>query len=81
MEYIKKFGEFIDEGIDFDLNTKTVSYNPSHEDNVDTSIENNPTSDENLVPNMIWRGTANLLMNNWLNYFVYQKTPYDLSTL
>ena len=52
MEYIKKFGEFIDEGIDFDLNTKTVSYNPSHEDNVDTSIENNPTSDENLVPNI-----------------------------
>ena len=52
MEYIKKFGEFIDEGIDFDLNTKTVSYNPSHEDNVDTSIENNSTSDENLVPNI-----------------------------
>lgn len=40
-----------------------------------------PNDDENLVPNMIWRGTANLLMNNWLNYFVYQKTPYDLSTL
>ena len=52
MEYIKKFGEFIDEGIDFDLNTKTVSYNPPHEDNVDTSIENNPTSDENLVSNI-----------------------------
>lgn len=40
-----------------------------------------PNDDENLVPNMIWRGTANLLINNWLNYFVYQKTPYDLSTL
>ena len=33
------------EGIDFDPETKTVSYNPSHEDNVDTSLENNPTSD------------------------------------
>lgn len=40
-----------------------------------------PNDDDNAVPNMIWRGTANLLMNNWLNYFVYQKTPYDLSQL
>ena len=52
MKNIKKFNEFINEGIDFDPKTKTVSYNPSHEDNVDTSIENNPTSDENLVPNV-----------------------------
>ena len=55
MEYIKKFDEFIEEGIDFDPNTKTVSYNPSHEDNVDTSVENNPTTDGNLVPNIkVW---------------------------
>lgn len=55
MEYIKKFDEFIEEGIDFDPNTKTVSYNPSHEDNVDTSVENNPTIDGNLVPNIkVW---------------------------
>ena len=35
----------INEGIDFDPHTKTVSYNPSHEENVDTSIEYNPTID------------------------------------
>ncbi len=40
-----------------------------------------PNDDDKTVPNMIWKGTANLLMNNWLNYFVYQKTPYDLSQL
>ncbi|MDD2956099.1 MAG: homoserine O-succinyltransferase [Oscillospiraceae bacterium] len=28
-----------------------------------------------------WRGHANLLFSNWLNYFVYQATPYDLSNL
>lgn len=28
-----------------------------------------------------WRGHANLLFSNWLNYFVYQATPYDLSLL
>lgn len=55
MEYIKKFDEYIEDGIDFDPNTKTVSYNPSHEDNVDTSVENNPTIDGNLVPNIkVW---------------------------
>ena len=45
----------INEGIDFDSNTKTVSYNPSHEENVETSIERNPTKDESIVPNVeVW---------------------------
>lgn len=47
--------EVLNEGIDFDVETKTVSYNPSHEDNVDTSIENNPTMDGDIVPNIqVW---------------------------
>jgi len=25
-----------------------------------------------------WRGHSNLLFSNWLNYFVYQETPFDL---
>lgn len=45
----------INEGIDFDPHTKTVSYNPSHEENVDTSIEHNPTRDGDIVPNVqVW---------------------------
>lgn len=32
-------------------------------------------------PPFIWRSHANLLFSNWLNYFVYQQTPYDLETL
>ena len=45
----------INEGIDFDPNTKTVSYNPSHEENVGTSIEHNPTKDGDIVPNIqVW---------------------------
>ena len=39
--------------------------------------ENNP---EKRPPN-VWRGHANLLFTNWLNYFVYQNTPYDLADL
>ena len=40
-----------------------------------------PDNDPQRTPKMSWRGTANLLFTNWLNYFVYQQTPYDLSTL
>lgn len=32
-------------------------------------------------PIVRWRGHANLLFSNWLNYFVYQKTPYDIRTI
>lgn len=47
--------KYLNEGIDFDPYTKTVSYNPSHENNVDTSIENNPTMDGTIVPNVcVW---------------------------
>ena len=28
-----------------------------------------------------WRGHANMLFANWLNYYVYQDTPYDLANL
>ncbi len=45
----------LDEGIDFDPQTKTVSYNPTHENNVDTSIENNPSYNKELVSGVqVW---------------------------
>lgn len=40
-----------------------------------------PRNDENLVPIVSWKSSASLIFSNWLNYFVYQKTPYDLNTL
>lgn len=40
-----------------------------------------PHDDENLVPVVSWKSSASIIFSNWLNYFVYQKTPYDLSTL
>lgn len=41
-------------------------------------FKNDDPSDSPLVT---WRGHGNLLFNNWLNYFVYQTTPYDLDDL
>ena len=33
------------------------------------------------TPPITWRGVGSLLFQNWLNYFVYQRTPYDLNSL
>lgn len=48
---------------------------------IDKPLNYFPNDDINLVPKMTWKGTGNLIFSNWLNYFVYQKTPYDLNDL
>lgn len=40
-----------------------------------------PEDDDTKLPVVRWRGHANLLFSNWLNYFVYQTTPYDIMTI
>ena len=40
-----------------------------------------PQDDPNQPPLVLWRSHANLLFSNWLNYYVYQVTPYDLYEL
>ena len=51
----RELNEVVNEGIDFDPITKTVAYNPSHEENVDTSLDNNPTVDRELVQDVnVW---------------------------
>ena len=40
-----------------------------------------PNDDDTQDPIVRWRGHANLLFSNWLNYFVYQTTPYDIMTI
>ena len=40
-----------------------------------------PNDDDTKDPIVRWRGHANLLFSNWLNYFVYQTTPYDLNEI
>lgn len=37
--------------------------------------------DPSQAPVVTWRGHANLLFNNWLNYYVYQATPYRLEDI
>ncbi len=40
-----------------------------------------PNNDPSKPPLVSWRSHANLLYSNWLNYFVYQTTPYDITTI
>jgi phosphoribosylpyrophosphate synthetase len=51
----RELNKVVNEGIDFNPKTKTVAYNPSHEENVDTSLDNNPTVDRELVQGVnVW---------------------------
>ena len=47
------------------------------------SVPKNYFPDDNPenAPIVSWRSHANLLYSNWLNYFVYQTTPYDIGTV
>ena len=55
----------------------------------DLSAGKNPAVPENYFPGddpsarpiKKWRAHANLLYSNWLNYYVYQTTPYDINTI
>lgn len=40
-----------------------------------------PDNNPELDPQVRWRSHANLMITNWLNYFVYQETPYDLDKI
>lgn len=47
-------------------------------DSVEMPVNYYPGDDVEVEPIVRWRGHANLLFVNWLNYFVYQETPYEL---
>lgn len=68
---------------EYDRNTLAKEYFRDVEKGLDVKIPYNyfPENDPKRIPLMTWRGSASLLFINWLNYFVYQKTPYDLSQI
>ncbi len=40
-----------------------------------------PNGDDTKEPLCTWRSSAHMLFSNWLNYFVYQSTPYDIGAI
>ena len=65
---------------EYDANTLANEYFRDRDKGLDISIPKNyfPDDDPSKHPLHTWRSHANLLFSNWLNYFVYQMTPYDL---
>ncbi len=48
---------------------------------IDMPVNYYPNDDDTKAPKNTWRSSANLLYSNWLNYFVYQTTPYDITEI
>ncbi len=48
---------------------------------IDVPANYYPDDDPAQAPTVRWRGHANLLFSNWLNYYVYQTTPYDVDKI
>jgi homoserine O-succinyltransferase/O-acetyltransferase len=40
-----------------------------------------PNDDSSKTPKVNWRSHSNLLFSNWINYYVYQQTPYDIERI
>ena len=50
-------------------------------DKIEIPVNYFPDDDDTKEPVVRWRSGANLLYSNWLNYFVYQSTPYDIGAI
>ena len=48
---------------------------------VEKPINYYKNEDPSLPPVVSWRAHANLFYNNWVNYYVYQETPYDINKI
>ncbi|KNZ41811.1 homoserine O-acetyltransferase MetA [Acetobacterium bakii] len=66
---------------EYDPETLKSEYDRDISQGKTINIPNNyyPDDDPTKPPIVRWRGHANLLFSNWLNYYVYQETPYELS--
>lgn len=77
-----KFGRqiFITGHSEYDAETLNLEYLRDKNAGLPIDVPKNyfPDDDDTKPPMMTWRSHANLLYSNWLNYFVYQTTPYDI---
>lgn len=74
---------FITGHSEYDRDTIANEYKRDVAKGLDIQIPYNyfPDDDPDNMPVFSWRCTANLMFSNWLNYCVYQKTPYNLEEL
>ena len=68
---------------EYDADTLAKEYFRDKEQGLPIELPKNyfPDDDDSKAPVMSWRAHANLLYSNWLNYFVYQTTPYNIEDI
>ncbi len=74
---------FITGHSEYDAGTLAAEYFRDVEAGLPIEVPKNyfPGDDPTRPPLVSWRAHANLLFSNWLNYFVYQTTPYDIEEI
>lgn len=68
---------------EYDPNTLEMEYLRDKKAGLPIHVPENyyPDNDDTKSPICRWRSCGNLLYSNWLNYFVYQATPYDVMSI
>lgn len=74
---------FITGHLEYDRDTLKLEYERDVEKGLNPKIPHNyfPDDDPTKTPYKQWRSHAYMLFGNWLNYYVYQVTPYDIETI
>jgi len=74
---------FITGHSEYDADTLMLEYLRDKEAGLPIDIPKNyfPNDDDSKKPVVTWRSHANLIYSNWLNYYVYQTTPYDITKI
>ncbi len=68
---------------EYDQETLKLEYDRDVAANLPIEVPKNyfPNDDDTKTPRVSWHSHGNLLYGNWLNYFVYQDTPFDLKNV
>lgn len=68
---------------EYDADTLALEYDRDVKKGLEIDVPKNyfPNNDPSQPPIVTWRAHAQLLYTNWLNYYVYQTTPYDINTI
>ncbi len=74
---------FITGHFEYDADTLALEYFRDKDKGMDIAVPENyfPNNDPNKPPHVIWRAHGNLFFSNWLNFYVYQETPYDINEI
>ena len=74
---------FITGHSEYDADTLKKEYLRDKNAGLEIAVPKNyfPNDDDSKEPIVTWRSCANLQYSNWLNYFVYQTTPYDITEI